>query len=417
LAEKQAGASIGRLQRGQNEFFATGGQTLKITAVTTRVVNAQMRNWVFVRVETDQAGLYGWGEATLEWKTRAVVGAIEDLAPLITGADPRDIERAVRVLTKHSFWRLGVIGMSAISGIEMALWDILGKSLGVPVWRLLGGKCRDRVKIYTHLGFGDMVAVYESLEKNAVVERALEVVERGYRALKVLLVPYVHFTAAPREIDSVGRMMGALRAAVGDEIEIMIDFHGRPASTSAALQFIAALAPHRPLFVEEPIAPGDALALAQIQQKSAVPIATGERLIDRKEFEELFRLRAINIAQPDLCHVGGFTEARKIAAMADTVGIGIAPHNPLGPLAGAAALHFAVATPNFIIQEEMAGVVPWYHDVLQGPIVARDGCWMIPEQPGLGVELNEAEAAKHPFEQEVQHARNAVIDDGTAVDW
>jgi galactonate dehydratase len=212
-------------------------------------------------------------------------------------------------------------------------------------------------------------------------------------------------------------MMQKLREAVGDEVEIMIDFHGRPASTSAALQYIHALAPSRPLFVEEPIQPGDATAMRQILDKSPVPIATGERLVDRREFDDLFRIRAINIAQPDLCHVGGFTEARKIAAMADTAGVGIAPHNPLGPLAGVAALHFDIATPNFVIQEEMSGAVPWYHDVVKGPIRMVDGYWQIPDKPGLGVEVDEKEIAKHPFKQEVMHAGQAALDDGTIVDW
>jgi galactonate dehydratase len=390
---------------------------VKITAIKTLVVNAQMRNWVFVRVETDQPGLYGWGEATLEWKTRAVVGAVQDLEPLLLGRDPRDIEQAVRVLTKHSFWRLGVIGNTAISGIEMALWDIWGKELNVPVWRLLGGKTRDQVKIYTHLGFGSMTMVYESLNRSAVVERALQVTARGYRALKVVFIPYTHYTASPREIEHVAAMMHGLREAVGDEVEIMIDFHGRCASTSVAVQYIDALAPSRPLFVEEPIQPGDAPAMKQISDKSRVPIATGERLVDRREFDDLFRLRAINIAQPDLCHVGGFSEARKIAAMADTAGVGIAPHNPLGPLAGVAALHFDIATPNFVIQEEMSGAVPWYHEIVDSPIRARDGHWLIPERPGLGVEINEAVAAKHPYEPEIQAANQAVLGDGTIVDW
>ena len=168
---------------------------MKITAITTRIVNADMRNWVFVKVETDEAGLFGWGEATLEWKTRAVVGAIEDLTPMLVGRDPRDIEQAVRVMKKQSFWRLGVIGMSAISGIEMALWDILGKHLGVPVWRLLGGKVRDKVQVYTHLGLGDMRAVYETLEVAPLVERAREVVEKGYRAFKAVFIPYTHYHA------------------------------------------------------------------------------------------------------------------------------------------------------------------------------------------------------------------------------
>jgi galactonate dehydratase len=390
---------------------------MKITAIKTLVCNAHMRNWVFVRVETDQPGLYGWGEATLEWKTRAVVGAVQDLEPLLLGRDPRDIEQAVRILTKHSFWRLGVIGNTAISGIEMALWDLWGKELNVPVWRLLGGKTRERVKIYTHLGFGDMTKVYESMDRSAVTERALEVTGRGYQALKVVFIPYTHYTASPKQLERLAHMMGGLREAVGDDVEIMIDFHGRPASTSVALQYISVLAPFRPLFVEEPIQPGDAPGMKLIQDKSPVPIATGERLVDRKEFEDLFRLRAINIAQPDLCHVGGFSEARKIAAMADTVGVGIAPHNPLGPLAGVAALHFDIATPNFVIQEEMAGAVPWYHEVVRGPIKVENGHWLIPQTPGLGVEIDEKVAAKHPFQQEIMAANQAMLDDGTVVDW
>ena len=178
-----------------------GGGCVKITSVTTRVVNAEMRNWVFVRVETDQSGLYGWGEATLEWKTRAVAGAVEDLAPLLLGRDPRDIEQLVRVMKKQSFWRLGVIGMSAVSGIELALWDILGKSLGVPVWRLLGGKVRDRVKVYTHLGLGDMRAVYETLDAEPLVQRAREVADKGYHSFKAVFIPTPTIQqACPRSI-------------------------------------------------------------------------------------------------------------------------------------------------------------------------------------------------------------------------
>src|SRR5215467_12432204 len=178
---------------------------MKITAIRTTVVNAEMRNWIFVKVETDQDGLYGWGEATLEWKTRAVVGAVDDLAPLLIGRDPRDIEQAVRVMHKHGFWRMGVIGASAISGIEIALWDILGKDLGVPVWRLLGGKTRDYVPVYTHLGLGDMRAVYETTQLGALVEAGLAVVEKGYRAVKAVFIPYTHYTAPLRSIDHVGK--------------------------------------------------------------------------------------------------------------------------------------------------------------------------------------------------------------------
>jgi len=390
---------------------------MRITDITTRVVNAEMRNWIFVRVETDADGLYGWGEATLEWKTRAVVGAIEDLKPLVLGRDPRDIEQLVRIMRKHSFWRLGVIGMSALSGIEIALWDILGKSLGQPVWRLLGGKVRERVKVYTHLGLGDMRAVYESTELDLLVERATAVVQSGYLALKTVFIPYTAYLPTLQEVTKAGRLMEALREAVGPEVEIMVDFHGRPASAGAALAYIDAVEPGRPMFVEEVLPPGETIALANLKAKSRVPLATGERLIDRLEFEALFRIRAIDIAQPDICHCGGLMEAKKIAAMAETAGIGIAPHNPMGPIAGVATLHFAVSTPNHVIQEEMVGAVPWYHEVVRGPIRMIDGYWQVPTEPGLGLEVDEIACAAHPFHPEVQHATNAMLADGTVVDW
>lgn len=390
---------------------------MKIVSVTTRVVNAEMRNWVFVRVETDQAGLYGWGEATLEWKTRAVAGAVEDLAPLLIGRDPRDIEQLTRVMKKQSFWRLGVIGMSAISGIEIALWDIFGKSLGVPVWRLLGGKVRDKVAVYTHLGLGDMRAVYETTDAEPLVKRAREVVDKGYRAFKAVFIPYTHHHAPLPEVEKVARLMEALRREVGPSIEIMIDFHGRPGSVGAALAYIDALAPGRPMFVEEVLPPGDTAGLIAIAAKTHVPLATGERLVDRIEFDELFRSRAIDIAQPDICHCGGLLEAKKIAAMAEAASIGVAPHNPLGPIAGVAALHFAVSTPNHVIQEEMVGAVPWYFEVVQGPIRMIDGFWQVPEAPGLGIEVDEAVCAIHPFAPEIVHSTNAVLEDGTIVDW
>jgi len=390
---------------------------VKITSIRSLVVHAEMRNWVFVRVDTDQSGLFGWGEATLEWKTRAVVGAIDDLAPLIVGRDPRDIEKLVRIMKKHSFWRLGVIGMSAVSGIELALWDILGRSLDQPAWRLLGGQARDRVRVYTHLGLGDMRAVYETATAEQLVSRAHDVLARGYRAMKVVIIPYTHYSALAPQVDRVARMMAALRKAAGPDVEIMIDFHGRPASVGAALAYVEAVEPGRPMFVEEVLPPGDFLGLREVASRTSVPIATGERLIDLAEFDELFRSRAVSIAQPDICHCGGLWEAKKIAAMAEAAGIGVAPHNPLGPIAGAAALHFAVSTSNHVIQEEMIGAVPWYFDVVRGPIEMIDGFWQVPTSPGLGVEVDEAECARHPFAPEVPHAVNAVLDDGAIVDW
>lgn len=390
---------------------------MKITNIRAIVVNAEMRNWVFVKVETDQDGLWGWGEATLNWKTRAVCATLEDLKPLILGRDPRDIEQICRVLRKQSYYRLGIIGMTALSGIEHALWDIFGKSVGLPVWRLLGGQVRDKVKLYTHLGLGQMNSVYETFDAGPMVEKAQAVVEHGYRALKVVCIPYVHQTASPAAIRHVEKLAGTLREAVGDEVEIMVDFHGRPGTVSAALQFIRALEPASPLFCEEPIQPGDTAGMRQIVEQARCPIATGERLVGVAEFADLLQARAAHIIQPDLNHCGGLLEARKVAALAEVAMAGIAPHNPNGPLAGIAALHFAVSTPNFVIQEAMPGSVPWYHDVVHQPVQMQDGWWPVPQLPGFGVEVDEKEAARHPFKQEVMHTGNAVLEDGTVVDW
>lgn len=390
---------------------------MHITGLSAIVCNAAMRNWVFVRVETDVPGLVGWGEATLEWKTRAVTGAIADLEPLLVGQDPRDIENCFQIMMRHGFWRMGVIGMSAISGIEIALWDILGKSLDTPVWRLLGGKCRDHLRTYTHLGMGDMVSVYDSTGADALAERGRAVVDAGYDAVKVVSIPYAHYIASNRVIDRVGAAMDGLRSAVGPDVDIMVDFHGRPAGFSLARDFLRAIEPCRPLFAEEPLPPEDLDGCAELARQSPLTIAAGERLIGRASFDEALRKRAFHIAQPDICHVGGLWEAKKIAASCETVGVGVAPHNPLGPIAGIAALHFGISTPNHVIQEEMSGAVPWYDDVVQWPIERQPGRWGLPERPGLGLEVNEAEIARHPFEQEILHARNAVLPDGTVVDW
>jgi galactonate dehydratase len=282
----------------------------------------------------------------------------------------------------------------------------------------LGGKVRDRVKVYTHLGLGDMRAVYESNQVDPIVERALEVVGRGYKALKAVFIPYTHYHAPLPEVNRVAQIMQGLRKAVGDDIEIMVDFHGRPASIGAALAYIQALEPGRPMFVEEVLPPGDAPAMARVAAQTKVPLACGERLVQRSEFDELFRLRAIDIAQPDICHCGGLLEAKKIAAMAETAAVGVAPHNPLGPIAGVAALHFAVSTPNHVIQEEMVGAVPWYDEVVEGPIRMVEGHWQVPEAPGLGIAVNEKACAAHPFAPEIQlAAAQAILEDGTVVDW
>ena len=390
---------------------------MRVTAVETTIVNAELRNWVLVRVRTDEGGLHGWGEASLNWKTRAVVGAVEDLAPMVVGRDPRDVEQIVRVLNKHSYYRLGVIGATAISGIEHALWDVFGKSVGQPVWRLLGGQVRDAVRVYTHLGLGDMRSVYDTVDVGPLRERAAAVVERGYDALKVVIIPYGHHLTVAAERRNVDKMMSALRATVGPDVDIMVDFHGRTSSVAAALQYIDVLAPYDPLFCEEPVPPGDTEALRQVTHRARSPIAAGERLVGLREFLPVLAAKAVHVAQPDLNHTGGLLEGKRIAAVADVEGVGVAPHNPNGPIAGAAALHFAVSTPNFVIQEEMSGAVSWYDDVVDTPMRRTGSHWAVPTAPGLGVEVDEREAAKHPYQPEVPHSSAAVLADGTVVDW
>lgn len=392
---------------------------MKITRITPLVVAAPPhRNWIFVKVETDQAGLYGWGEATLEWKTRGVVGCLEDLAPMVVGRDPRDINHLLEVLNKAAFWPLGVYGLTAMSAIEQALWDIRGKELGLPVWQLLGGKVRDRVRVYTHLGSGRVPINRRTRDIGGYAESAAELKEAGYNAVKFVPVPYTHYDAELREVRHTERLLAKVRDAVGDDTDVLLDFHGRPASIQAAIAYIDAVSPARPMFVEEPIQPGDPEAMRMISERAGCPIATGERLLTHKEFDALCNLKAVTYVQPDLCHCGGLTIGRQIAATAAANYIGVCPHNPMGPIAGVVGLHFGVAVPNFVILEEASGTVPWYSDVVDSPVRRTDGYWEIPTRPGLGVEIDEREAQRHPFQQEEFGGLDAVVArDGTMANW
>jgi galactonate dehydratase len=388
---------------------------MKITQIRTVVVNARMRNWVFVKVETDADGLHGWGEATLEWKTRAVAGCVEDLAPLIVGQDPTRIEFLWQILYRHSFWRTGIIGMSAVSGIEQACWDIFGKSVGLPVYKLLGGRVRDKVRMYTHLGGGESKSVYESFTSGAVIDRALAVKDRGYSAVKVVCVPYSRPLEGLPPVREFARVMEELREAVGEDMDVMVDFHGRT-TTGQAIQYIRAIEDVHPLFCEEPVPPEQTDALAEVRRAVNVPIASGERLTTRWEFRRLCELQACHVLQPDLGHCGGLMEARRIASMGETYLMGVAPHNPNGPIANAAALHFALSTPNFLIQEDMLGDVPWRFEVVETEMRREAGHWLPLDAPGLGIEVNEQEAAKHPFEQETLQ-QMVFHDDGSVAEW
>ena len=388
---------------------------MKIIDIKTLVVNAVMRNWVFVRVETDQQGLYGWGEATLEWKTRAVVGCIEDYKPMLLGCDPTRIEFLWQIMYRHSFFRPGAIAATAMSGIEQACWDILGKSLGVPVYALLGGRVRDRVRMYTHLGGGEMRAVYETSEVEPLLARARSVIEKGYSAVKVVFVPISQPLMGLTAIKHFAKLTGALRKEVGDDVDIMIDFHGRT-TTGQAIEYIRVIEEFHPLFCEEPVPPEQPDALLEVRRAVCVPIATGERLATRWEFRRVCELQACHVLQPDIGHCGGLLEARKIAVLGETYLMGVAPHNPNGPIANIVALHFDLATPNFLIQEDMLGDVPWRFDVVKTNLRSLNGYWLPLEEPGLGVEINETEARKHPFEQEL-FEQSVYHEDGSVAEW
>jgi galactonate dehydratase len=387
---------------------------MKITRVSSLVVNANMRNWIFVKVETDQDGLYGWGEATLEWKTKGIVGAIDDVSRLLIGEDPRRIEHLYQIMCRQYFWRVGIEGMTAISGIEQALWDIKGKWLNVPVYELLGGRVRDRVRVYTHLGGGQMKSMYESSEPQEFAERALAVKEAGYTGLKFMAVPRTEPVEGLQSVRYAEHLVRAVREAVGPEVDLMVDLHARTLPPMA-IQYCHAFEPYGLLFFEEPCPTEDIEATAQVTRQSRIPIATGERLVGRNQFRELFERRACHIIQPDLSHCGGLWEARKIAAMAEPYSMAVAPHNPNGPIATAAVVHFALATPNWLIQEAIASDVPWRNEVISNPIEVVNGYIDPPTRPGLGIDVDELAAAKYPFQPEAM--QRYFHPDGAVADW
>jgi galactonate dehydratase len=386
---------------------------MKITGLSTVVVGAEMRNWVFVKVQTDE-GMVGWGEATVEWKTRAVVACVEDFETLLVGEDPTRVEHLFQMMVRQHFFRPGMVEGSAISGIEQACWDILGKSLGVPVWQLLGGNVRDEIRLYDHLGGGEVDSVYHALEPPQAREKALESLEAGFDAIKLeVVIPRTAPLDGAAVLRHADAIMGTVRDVVGDEVELMVDLHGR-ASPQMAVQYFRVLEPYRPWFFEEACPADQPRAMAGLAKRTWVPLAAGERLTLRKPFHELLELGAASVLQPDLVHCGGIGEARRIAALAEVYGAVVAPHSSTGPIGHAASLQLGFATPNFVIQETWRADVPWRFDVLAETLDLSDGIAKLPTAPGLGVEVDEQEAAKHPFQQEPLmryfHADGAVAD-------
>ncbi|GAA3838663.1 MULTISPECIES: galactonate dehydratase [Amycolatopsis] len=381
---------------------------MKIVSVETFLVPPR---WLFCRVATDD-GLVGWGEPVVEGRAETVRAAVDELSDLLLGRDPRRVEDLWQVMTKAAFYRGGPVLSSAVAGIDQALWDILGKSLGVPVHQLLGGAVRDEVRVYGWIG-GD--------EPSAVAEAAAAQAEAGLTAVKMNASGRIGRMPNRAEVDEVVSRLAAVREVLGDSRDVAVDFHGR-FGVAAARRVIPELAPLHPLFVEEPVLPEYAHRLGDVVSASAVPVACGERLYSRSEFLPVLQA-GVAVVQPDLSHAGGISEVRRIASLAETFDALIAPHCPLGPLSLAASLQVAFATPNFLIQEQSIGIhynagaepLDYLADVR--PFAFHDGAIRRWDAPGLGVEIDEdavrkADAVGHRWRPPVwRHP------DGSFAEW
>lgn len=390
---------------------------MKIRDVVVHFVPVDFRTWVLVKVETDE-GVHGWGEATVEWKARSVNGTIEELRELCKGEDPCNPRNLVRKLIKRHYWDPGVIGVSASSGIEVACWDILGKALGRPVADLFGGQVRQRVPLYTHLGFGRSDAVYgESMMLDAALASVDAIIEKGYQALKVVNVPYHSQYVFATRRSSYHELLGAILDRCRGRIDVALDVHGRCGSVASAEALLGFLQGRDVLFVEELLRPGSAGMLARLASRYGVRLATGERLVSRADFVDLATAGAVSIFQPDIAHCGGLLAAQEIAVVADAFGFSVAPHNPPGVVASTAGLHYALATPNFLIQEEMSANFHAAADFIKHPMQQEAGHWTLAPCTGLGVEVDEGFLGRLSGRSEPLLTEAAMDPDGSIADW
>ena len=344
---------------------------MKITKLETFHVKPR---WLFLKISTDE-GICGWGEPIVEGRARTVETAVHELEPLLIGANPLAIEALWTQMYRGTFYRGGPVLTSAISGIDQALWDIKGKYHGVPVYELLGGPTRERIRTYAHCG-GET--------PEAFIERAKELIAQGFDAFKTGLPGPVEAIPTRAYVDRVVGHVSQIREALPPEVDLAIDFHGKPTPAAAQI-LIDELQSCRLLFIEEPIQCENVPALARLAARSTTPIATGERIFTRWGFREILEQGAAHVLQPDICHAGGISEVRKIAAMAETYYALIAPHNPLGPISLAAGLAVAASIPNFLCQEQ----VHLGEGYLKQPFVIEGGHLPLPTAPGLGIEVDE----------------------------
>jgi galactonate dehydratase len=377
---------------------------VRVTEIKTFLMWGEPRNWLFVKILTDE-GIHGWGEGTLEGKEETARAAIEEYGRYLMGKDPTAIEHHWAAMYRHGFWRGGVIIGTAIAALDQAMWDLRGKVAGLPVYRLLGGPTRDRIRLYTHVGIYD---------HGKMVEDARRDLADGFTAVKTGAWAGDSVLSEARAIDEFATRVGLLRDAVGPDIEIMIDNHGR-SRASSAVRLMNALRPHRLYWLEEPTQPDDLEGLLALRAAGApMDLATGERLYSKWDFRPLLEKRLVDVIQPDLCHAGGITECKKIAALAEAYYVQVAPHSPQGPVSTAAAAHLAMAIPNFQILEYVRSD-PWRDRVLKQPWPVEDGHLVVPERPGLGVDLDEAAIAASPPRQ-VGMLDGAWFSDGSVAD-
>jgi len=375
---QQATAAAPFLQASQ-----VGGRgPLKITDVKLYLIGGGGRNYCIVRVETDQ-GIQGIGEAYSCGPDAAIVEVVKDFRGWLIGQDPRNIEHLYSMMVNFTRFPGGLVVNAAISGIEHALWDVSGKAAGLPVYMLLGGKCRDKIRTYQSAG---------------TPEAAKRLVEKyGYTAIKMRPQPDQDNSKPYNEITrGAAARVKAMREMLGPDIDIGCDIHARFFEVTRAARLAAAIAPYNPMWLEEPIRPENEHAMKKLADRVTIPLASGECNYQRHEFRRLLELQALDIIQPDICLCGGLMEMKKIAAMAEAHYVTVAPHNPMGPVATAVNVHFAASTSNFFILEYHPDDEGVRKDVLKEPLMVKDGYIPLPTKPGLGVELNEDAIKKYP---------------------
>jgi len=367
---------------------------LKITKLETFLVKPR---WIFLKVHTN-AGIVGLGEPLLEGRARTCAEAVNEIAPFLVGKDPRRVVHHWQAIYRHAFYRGGPILTSALSGIDQALWDIKGKALGVPIYELLGGPTRDRIKVYGRASRPKDIRQrvqegFTSLKTGVAKERPARIVE------------------TPGFVEYAAERFASLREAAGPDIDIAIDFHGAISPQTAKL-LIKALEPYQPFFIEEPVQCQNVDVMAEIARGTFLPIATGERIFTKWGFREILEKGAASILQPDLCHAGGITEVRLIAGMAEAYYAVIAPHNPMGPISLASGLQIAASIPNFLCQEQ----VSLGDGYIKKPFEIKEGYIPLPTGPGLGIELDEEQLADK-IDHDWRNPETYDDDDGSVVDW